>query len=177
MLMNIFGVLASKALAIRFGKRSVFVIGLSLTALFTGLIYFVPVTAVGWVFVLNILKSLAYGPTIPLLWAMMADVADYSEWKTRRRATGFVFAGIVFALKAGLGFGGAICGWLLALYGYVPNAAQNGQALNGIRLTGSIYPALTFAIGVVALLFYGISKTLNLQIQDELIERRKSFNS
>ena len=42
-------------------------------------------------------------PTIPLLWAMMGDVADHSEWVNHRRATGFVFAGVVFALKAGLG--------------------------------------------------------------------------
>ena len=32
-------------------------------------------------FVLNFLKSLAYAPTVPLLWAMIADVADYSEYK------------------------------------------------------------------------------------------------
>ena len=56
------------------------------------------------------LRQFAYGFTIPLLWAMMADVADYSEWKNRRRATGVVFSAIVFGLKAGLGFGGAIGG-------------------------------------------------------------------
>ena len=31
-------------------------------------------------FVLNFLKSLAYAPTVPLLWAMIADVADHSEY-------------------------------------------------------------------------------------------------
>lgn len=175
MLANIIGVLASKALAIRFGKKKVFVVGLFLTTVFTGLFIMLPPDAVGLTFVLNILKSLAYGPTIPLLWAMMADVADYSEWQTRRRATGFVFAGIVFALKAGLGFGGAICGWLLATYGYVPNAVQSDHALFGIRMTASIFPAITFFIGVAALTFYGISKELNLRIQDELAERRKQF--
>jgi len=33
------------------------------------------------------MSALAYAPTIPLVWAMFADVADYSEWKTRRRAS------------------------------------------------------------------------------------------
>jgi Na+/melibiose symporter-like transporter len=160
---------------VRFGKKKVFVVGLFFTTVFTALFISLPPTAVGMTFVLNILKSLAYGPTIPLLWAMMADVADYSEWQTRRRATGFVFAGIVFALKAGLGFGGAICGWLLATYGYVPNAVQTDHALFGIRMTASIFPAITFFVGVAALLFYGISKELNLRIQDELAERRKQF--
>jgi Na+/melibiose symporter-like transporter len=176
-LITIFGVMASKYLAVRFGKKMVFMVGLSLTTLFTALFILAPPDAIGLVFILNILKSLAYGPTIPLLWAMMADVADYSEWKQHRRATGFTFAGIVFALKAGLGFGGAICGWLLSMYGYVPNAVQNEGALFGIRMTASIYPAITFLIGVVALSFYGISRELNLQIQNELQERRRNFES
>lgn len=174
-ILTIIGVLLSTMLAARYGKKLVYLIGLVFTTLFTALFIFVPADAVGFAFTLNILKSLAYGPTIPLLWAMMADVADYAEWQTRRRATGVVFAGIVFALKAGLGLGGAICGWLLATYGYIPNAAQAEQALFGIRMTASIYPAITFSIGVVALIFYGIDKDLNLRIQDELAERRKTF--
>jgi Na+/melibiose symporter-like transporter len=42
-------------------------------------------------------------------------------------------------------------------------------------MTASIYPAITFLIGVVSLSFYNISRTLNVQIQDELAERRKNF--
>ena len=175
MLANIVGVLFSKSLSVRFGKKTVFITGLFFTSVFTGLFILLPATAVGWTFVLNVLKSLAYGSTIPLLWAMMADVADYAEWKTSRRATGVVFSGIVFALKAGLGLGGAICGWLLQAFGYVPNAVQTDHSLLGIRLTGSILSAIMFFVGVVALTFYGIDKTLNVQIQDELVERRKKF--
>ncbi len=174
-IVTIIGVLLSVILAARYGKKLVYLVGLILTTLFTALFIFIPAQSVGLVFSLNILKSLAYGPTIPLLWAMMADVADFAEWQTRRRATGVVFAGIVFALKAGLGLGGAIGGWLLSAYSYVPNAAQSEQALFGIRMTASIYPAITFFIGVIALTFYSIDKKMNLQIQDELAERRKSF--
>ncbi len=175
MVMNILGVMVSTALSIRFGKKAVFAIGLFFTAVFTSLFIVLPANAIGFAFLLNILKSLAYGPTIPLLWAMMADVADYSEWKTNRRATGLVFAGIVFGLKAGLGLGGAVCGWILSAYDYVPNAVQTAHSLFGIRMAASIYPALTFFAGVVAIMFYRINKKMNLQIQDELAERRKSF--
>ncbi len=174
-LVSIIGVLCSKMLAVRFGKKIVFLVGLFFTTVFTVLFIMPPAGDIGLIFSLNILKSLAYGPTIPLLWAMMADVADFAEWRTHRRATGVVFAGIVFALKAGLGLGGAICGWLLAGYGYVANAVQTEHALLGIRMAGSVYPAITFFIGVVALAFYSISKRLNLQIQDELAARRKTF--
>jgi Na+/melibiose symporter-like transporter len=108
---------------------------------------------------------------------MMADVADFSEWKNNRRATGIVFSAIVFGLKAGLGFGGAITGWILTLFNYVPNVEQTQMALDGIRWTMSIFPAITFGIFVICLFFYPINKNLEIKITDELAERRKAFTS
>lgn len=162
----------SQFLAGRFGKRRVFILCLALTAIFTGLFFFIPADQLGWIFTVNILKSLAYAPTIPLLWAMMGDVADYSEWKNNRRATGFVFAGIVFALKAGLGIGGAICGGIIDAFGFVPGVLQSDSSLFGIRLVASLVPAVTFLVGVIALVFYPISKKVNEDIQVELSVRR-----
>lgn len=167
-------ILLSQFLSNIFGKRNVFVICLALTALFTALFFVLPANNINSIFILNILKSLAYAPTIPLLWAMMGDVADFSEWKNHRRATGFVFAGIVFALKAGLGFGGAICGGIIDSFGFVANTVQSTDSIFGIRLTASIIPAITFFVGVIALLFYPISKKLNEQIQNELDTRREN---
>ena len=172
---TIIGVVASTPLAKKYGKRDVFIAGLSVTVLLTALFFFIPRTAIPAAFALEMLRQLAYGFTIPLLWAMMADVADYSEWKNRRRATAIVFSAIVFGLKAGLGFGGAIGGWVLATYGYVPNVAQTERALQGIKLTVSIFPAVTFAIAVVCLFFYRIDKHLEIRITDELAERRRMY--
>jgi glycoside/pentoside/hexuronide:cation symporter, GPH family len=174
---TIIGIFFSKTLAVRFGKRNVFIGGLAGTTLFTALFIFLPPTAVTMMFVTEMLRQFVYGFTIPLLWAMMADVADYSEWKNKRRATGIIFSAIVFALKAGLGFGGAITAYVLSLYGYVPNVAQTAEALNGIRFTMSIFPAVTFAICVVCLFFYRINKQKEIQITDELAERRKNYGS
>jgi len=84
-----------------------------------------------------------------------------------------VFAGIVFALKAGLGIGGAICGGIIDAFGFVPNVVQSASAIVGIRLTASIIPSITFLIGVFMLFFYPITKSLNEKMQDELAERRK----
>src|SRR5687768_7841470 len=121
---TIIGVIGSTSLAKRFGKRDVFIAGLALTVVFPAMFVVLPRTAVTAMFAVEMLRQLAYGFTIPLLWAMMADVADYSEWKNRRRATAVVFSAIVFGLKAGLGFGGAIGGWVLSAYGYAPNVEQ-----------------------------------------------------
>jgi len=174
-LVTILGVLCSKPLAARFGKKAVFGTGLFLTTVVTAVIYFVPSSSVGTLFVLSLLWPAAYGPTIPLLWAMIADVADFSEWKTGRRATGFVYAGIVFALKAGLGIGGALANAITGAYGYIPNREQSEQALHGIKLSATLFSALPFALGVLCLLGYPISKHLNAQIGEELAARRKKF--
>lgn len=172
---TIIGIFFSKRLAMNYGKRNVFVGGLLGTAFFAAIFVVIPPQAITAMFVTEILRQFAYGFTIPLLWAMMADVADYSEWKNKRRATGIIFSAIVFGLKAGLGFGGAITGYILSIYGYIPNAQQNAAALNGIKLTMSIYPAITFAICAVILFFYKINKQTEIQITTELEERRKSF--
>ena len=165
----------SRYLANRYGKKRVFMVCLSLTALFTALFYVPNPTDVSLLFTLNVLRSLAYAPTIPLLWAMIGDVADHIEYQSHRRATGFCFSGITLTLKVGLGFGGAIAGIIISMFGYVSGdvTVQNEQALEGIRLVSSLLPALLFAIGVLALYFYPITKEYNETMQAELRERRR----
>jgi GPH family glycoside/pentoside/hexuronide:cation symporter len=170
---TIVGIFFSKRLALRYGKRNVFIGGLAGTALFTSVFLFLPPGAVVLMFASEMLRQFVYGFTIPLLWAMMADVADFSEWKTGRRATGMVFAAIVFALKAGLGFGGAITGYVLSLYGYVPNVPQAAGTLDGIRYTMSVFPAVTFAVCAACLCFYRIDRRSEIQMAGELAERRR----
>jgi Na+/melibiose symporter-like transporter len=172
---TVIGVLCATFLSMRFGKKAVVQVGFALTALFMACFVLLPADAIGATFALEYLRALAFAPTIPLLWAMFADVVDYAEWKTGRRTTGVIYATIMFGLKAGLSLGGAMAGWLLSLYGYRANVAQTQEALLGIRLTISVYPAVFFAIVVITMFFYEIGKKLNIQIQDELAERRKKM--
>jgi GPH family glycoside/pentoside/hexuronide:cation symporter len=172
---TVVGVLCSTALSRRFGKKTVAIAGFSLTTVFMASFVLLPPEAIGTTFLMEYIRALTYAPTIPLIWAMFADVADYSEWKTGRRTTGVIFATILFGLKTGLSLGGFAAGWLLSGYGYKPNAVQTPEALQGIRMTISVYPAILFAIVIICLICYKIGKRLNLQIQDELAERRKKF--
>jgi Na+/melibiose symporter-like transporter len=169
----VIGVLFSTYLSIKFGKKAVALTGFALTTLFMAGFIFLPPDNIWAIFVMVWLRSLVYAPTIPLLWAMFADVVDYAEWKTGRRTTGVIYATVLFALKVGLSLGGFLAGWLLSGYGYRPKVAQTVHALLGIRLTISIYPAILYCVIVGALCFYPIGKKLNLQIQDELAERRQ----
>jgi len=172
---TVVGVLCSTFLAMRFGKRAVALVGFSLATIFMAAFILLPAGSIEATYGLELVRALCYAPTIPLIWAMFADVADYAEWKTGRRTTGVIFATILFALKTGLSLGGAIAGWLLAGYGYQPNATQTPHSLLGIRLTISIYPAVFLGIVVACLVFYRITKSLNVQIAGDLAQRRNEY--
>lgn len=168
----------SEFLANRYGKKQTYIVCLFLTAMFTAMFYLPSPVDISFIYGLCLLKSLVYGPTIPLLWAMMGDVADHVEYIYHRRATGFCFSGMSFALKAGLGMGGALAGAVLSCFGYVPglNDVQSPTAMEGIRLVSSVIPASFFGVGVIALLFYPISKRYNVRMQSELAARRQKVN-
>ena len=169
----IVGIMFSKPLADRFGKRDVFGLFLFLSAFFLSLFIFYSPEAIGWVFVTQILHGFFYGVTIPLLWAMIADVADYSEWKNNRRATAIIFSAMIFGLKIGLSVGGALGAALLAKYGYIAEAPhQTDSTISGIKMSVSVYPCLLFVAGVILLAGYKINKKMEVVIETDLKQRR-----
>ncbi len=163
----------SKPLADKYGKRDLFIVALIIATVAQGSFYFVGRESVGLVFIIQIIHGFSYGLTIPLLWAMVADVADYSEWKNNRRATAIVFSAMLFGLKTGLAVGGSLVAGILSFYGYNPNLeVQSDQAINGVLMTMSVYPALTFTVAIVALFFYEINKEKEDFLEKELRARR-----
>lgn len=169
----IVGIMFSKGLADRFGKRDVFGIALFLSTVFLMAFYFYSPESIGIVFITQILHGFFYGITIPLLWAMIADVADYSEWKNNRRATAIIFSAMMVGLKLGLTFGGALTTGILSSYGYDSAlSTQSPETTNAIKLSISFFAAIPFLIGIGLLFFYEINKKMEVQIEQDLITRR-----
>lgn len=167
------GIFFSKPLADKFGKRNIFGIFISLSALCLVGIVFVSQADVWPVFMLQTLHGFIYGITIPLLWAMIADVADYSEWTNNRRATAIIFSAMIFGLKVGLSLGGALSAFLLSLFSYDANAAiQSASAVHGIKLMISVIPGAIFISGAGLLFWYAIDKKTELRIENDLKQRR-----
>ena len=163
----------SKPLARWFGKRNVFIGSSILSGTFFVLLYLPGADSLGWVYALNILGKMAYAPAVPLLWTMIADAADYAEWKNGRRATGLFFSAATFAQKGGWGIGGALAGWLLAGYGYVEQATQQtAHALTGIKLLISVFPGLLYISCAFVLIFYTIDEATCATMKRDLDERR-----
>jgi len=169
----IVGIGFSKRLADRFGKRNVFGGALFLSTLCLLAFWLYPPEAIGLVVASYILHGFFYGITIPLLWAMVADVADWSEWKNHRRATAIIFSAILIGLKLGLSIGGALVAAILAFHGYDPDlAVQAPQAVHGIQLAVSVYCSIPFLLCVALLFLYEIDKAAESRIERELAARR-----
>ncbi len=166
---TLIGIAFSKTFADKYGKRNVFGIALFLSAIFLFAFFFFNPNAILLVFVSQMCHGFFYGITTPLLWAMIADVADYSEWKNNRRATAIIFSAMVFGLKAGLAIGGALVAAALGAYGYDGSlAAQSSQTVHGIKLMVSVFPTIPFLISIGCLFFYEIDKKMEAQIEKDL---------
>jgi len=113
----------------------------------------------------------------PILWTMMADTADYGEYKSGRRITGLVFSGALFTLKLGMALGGAILGWILAWYGYVEKAdSQTPEAIKGIVLVFTVVPAIGHLLVMFLISCYKLDNKRFAQIRAEL-DRRSAEGS
>jgi len=167
-------IMLSASFARRFGKKAVAVAGFALSTINSAAFYFLrPTDTVGMV-ALTVLGSIFYAPTIPLVWAIFADVADYSEWQTGRRFTGMVFATIGFALKAGLALGSAGFLWVMAgWFSYDTKLADAPAAVAGFHFCSSFAVSALFAVCTVLLVAYKLNKQLTIQLADDLAERRR----
>jgi GPH family glycoside/pentoside/hexuronide:cation symporter len=177
-IMMIVGITFSKRFADKYGKRDVFMASLFISTLFIILFIFYPPKSVGLMFLSQICHGFFYGISTPILWAMIADVADYSEWKNNRRATAIIFSAMMVGLKVGLSIGSSLVALIIGKYGYISsgeihNAIQPETVAKGAKMLVSIFPAIPFIAACGLLYFYKIDKKLEVQIEKDLAERRK----
>jgi GPH family glycoside/pentoside/hexuronide:cation symporter len=153
-------------------KRRLFIATQVASVLLNLVFYWVQPGQTELLFGLQMLLQFVAAPTMPLMTAMMADVADFSEWRTGRRATGLVFSASTFSGKAGGALGGLVGMLVLSAYGYVANQEQNPQVLEGMRHMMSFYPALGAAAMVASLCFYNLDRQTIERINGSELKRR-----
>lgn len=93
-------------------------------------------------FILYFLVSFVVDLHAPIFWSAIAEAVDYGQSKTGKRVAGLSFGGISFCQKAGMGFAGAVVGWLLAFFNYEPEQVQSDYTLTGLALMLTIIPGL-----------------------------------
>ncbi|MAT56972.1 MAG: MFS transporter [Ignavibacteriae bacterium] len=173
----IIGIPLSKPLTKKFGKRNTYIASNILSGIGVLALFIPSPDEYIYAYIISALVGFFNGPGVPILWAMYADTADYSEWKFGRRATGIVFSAATFGQKFGWGVGGAITGWLLAIFNYVPNEVQSSDTILGIKLMLSIIPGILMILSAGLLFFYDLTESTMEKIQIELSARRKIGNA
>lgn len=167
-------ILLSASLAHKFGKKAVAVVGFSLSTVVAMAFYWLQPTNVYAMVALTILGAIVYAPTVPLIWAIYADVADYSELKTGRRFTGMVFATIGFALKTGLALGSASFLWIMqGFFNYDTKLPTAVEAIKGYRVCSALVVGVLFAACSILLMTYKLNKRSTIEMADELATRRQ----
>jgi len=171
----VLGVIAGRFMCNRYDKRSLMMVLTLSNAVVMGLMYYIPADAYWTMLTVNALASFLAGPTPALVWAMYADVADFGEWKFKRRTTALVFSAAQFAQKLGLTIGGVLPTAVLTYVGYEANIAQSELALQGIRVIFTWLPAAFAMIAGFSFFFYPLRDTQLINIEQELLDRRSSI--
>jgi GPH family glycoside/pentoside/hexuronide:cation symporter len=168
-----------------FGKRNTLIVCFGLVAFSICGLYFCGPYSLKLLFIFQFIQSAAAAVTMPIVWSMYADAADYSEWKNKRRATGLIFSAVVLGQKSGIAIGSAITMWVLGLLGYDAVLAKTNpelliqkapQLLYGIRYAISFVPGILAFITMAVCFFYPLSNKNMDQIQAELSDRRTMNN-
>ena len=154
MLGNIFGCMLAQPLAKRVCKVKAYISLQLIAAALCVASYFVAADQTMLAFAMFILWGFTFNMATPLLWAKMADAVDYGQYKTGVRITGMIYSSIIFFIKLGVAVGGAAAGWLLSGYGYQADTAQTAEALNGILLSFTLYPALGSILVAIVMRWY-----------------------
>jgi GPH family glycoside/pentoside/hexuronide:cation symporter len=170
---NMVGVAMAKPISARLGKRKTFMYAMIGAAFLSTLFYFCTKEQVVFVYVLQAMISFCAGIIFPLLWSMYADTADYSEWKTGRRATGLVFSASSMSQKLGWTLGGSITLWLLGYFGFKANVDQNPETIHGIKYMLSFIPAIGALVSGIFMYFYKLDEKTLKTIETDLEQRRK----
>ncbi len=108
----IFGAMMTRFAVKAIGKKWSFITSLVLVALTAVPFYLIKPDQTALVYTFQILGMIFAGINATLFWAMVADTADFQEWKYKVRTTGVAFSATTCAQKAGMGIGAAFAGFL-----------------------------------------------------------------
>ena len=170
---NIIGVILASPIANRTGKKTTYMGAMLIASIFSILFYWLAKEQLVLIFIFQFVISICAGIIFPLLWSMYADIADYSEWKTGRRATGLIFSSSSMSQKFGWTIGGALTGWLLDGFGFKANEIQGSTAQNGILLMLSFLPAMGSILSILFIALYPLSESRVAEISIALEKRRQ----
>lgn len=168
-------VLLTKQFTVLFnGKRRTFV-GLTLiNVAFLFVFYFIPPDNFTLLLVHQVLSAGMTAPLMALFWSMLADTADYGQWKLGHRSTGLILSTGTSAMKIGWTIGPAIGFWMLEYtFGFVANVDQSPETIEGMKLLMSLIPAGIALLTAAMLYFYRIDTNMEHEMERAIAQQKE----
>lgn len=173
---NILGVVLASPVGNRIGKKNTYLLAMVIASAGSIGFYWLQKEQLVLIYVLQLIISVCAGIIFPLLWSMCADIADYSEWRNGRRATGLIFSSSSMSQKFGWTLGGALTGWLLGSFGFQANSVQQHATQQGIVLMLSWLPAAGSLLSILFIILYPLSEDRTALISKDLAIRKQQLN-
>lgn len=171
---TIVGSVLAPALAKRFGKKRVAMVGSFVTSMSSIALFFCGYHSLALLILWGMIGGFADGASDIVRMSMLADTVEYGEWKTGKRQEGMIFSTNIFKTKIASAVAGAACAFLLAAVNYAPDAAQSASALNGIHAAYTVIPGAIALLSLIPLARYGLNEDSYLQMLQELKERNST---
>ena len=161
----------------KFGKRDVILYTAVLSFIFSAVRMFIYIDNV-WVYTaLNIMTLLGQTAFTMLIWALVSDCLDYSEWKTGFRSDGSMYSMYTFSRKIGSTIASSGLAWGLGLVGYVSgeNVVQTTEAVHGIYYLCNAIPTICYALILIGIgLIFNLDKKKTDQMYAEMAAKREA---
>lgn len=170
-IMTVIGILLTKNYIVRWGKKKMAAIGYIGAGITLIVMYFVDPSNFALMVVLHALYGF-FCFSFPIPMSMIPEAINYQEDRTGIRTDGLAYAATSLSTKVGNAFGPAMALLVMGAFGYVANAQQTAEAMQGINLATNLVFGICYLLALIPLAFYPLNAEKNAQIQASLDAKR-----
>ena len=163
----------------KYGKRNVILITSAISLVVSAIKLFIYIDNVVVYTALNICSMVGQTAFTMLIWALVSDCLDYSEWKTGLRSDGSMYSLYTFSRKIGSTVASTGIAASLGMVGYVSgmNVVQTEEAVMGIYYVCNAIPFLCYALQMIGIgLIFNLDKKKTDQMYAEMAAKREAQN-
>lgn len=158
-------------LVAKFGKKATLMAAIVSSTIFSVIPVVMEIKNVYIYSALVVLGTIGQTVFTMLIWALVTDCLDYSEWKFNERSDGSMYSLYTFSRKIGSTIASTGVSFGLVAIGFVSgsNVVQTAEAVNGIYFLVNIIPVVTCILELVGVgLIFNLNKETTEQMYAEL---------
>ena len=158
-------------LVAKFGKKATLMAAIVSSTIFSVIPVVIEIKNVYIYSALVVLGTIGQTVFTMLIWALVTDCLDYSEWKFNERSDGSMYSLYTFSRKIGSTIASTGVSFGLAAIGFVSgsNVVQTAEAVNGIYFLVNIIPVVTCILELVGVgLIFNLNKETTERMYAEL---------